>query len=82
MLTGGAGGLEEMVVADLAVRPIRRGGQRLDRQGAVVDLNVGVDAQGQADVAMAGQGLRHFGRDAGPLQIRDEQMPHAVEIGK
>ena len=36
----------------------------------------------QADVAVPGQRLRHFGRDAGTLQAGNEKMPTAMKIRK
>ncbi len=59
----------------------RRGRQGLDGRCLVGQLDVGVHAQRQPDVRMPGERLGHFGREAGPLQVRDEQVPQAVEVG-
>ena len=66
----------------LAAYAGRWGRQRGDGGGLVVEVNVGVDSQGQADVAMPGRRLGHLGRQPGPLQAGDEQVAVGVEIGK
>lgn len=55
--------------------------QRPNRRRLIMEFDVGVGAQGQPDVAVPGEGLGHAGRDAGPLEARDEEMPEAVKAG-
>ena len=51
-------------------------------RGLVVDVDMGVDAQREADVAVAGQRLGHLGTDADALQAGDKQVAVAVEVGE
>lgn len=44
--------------------------------------HVGIDTQCHSDVAVSGQRLGHLGRQARPLQIGDEQVPQAVQVGE
>jgi hypothetical protein len=46
-----------------------------------VQLNVRVRLQCEPDIRVAGQRLRHAGRDAGLFQARDERVPQRMEIG-
>ena len=66
----------------LAAYAGRWGPQRGNGGGLVVQVNVRVDFQGQADVAMPSQRLGHLGGQPGPLQTGDEPVAVAVEIGK
>lgn len=61
--------------------PDRRGRQRADRGGLIVDPDVGINPQRQSDVAMARQGLRHFRRDPGSLQAGNKQVSIGMEVG-
>jgi hypothetical protein len=58
----------------------RWGGQRLNRGRLVMDADMRVDAQRETFVAVPGEGLRHLGRQARSLQVRDEQVAIAVEV--
>ena len=40
-----------------------------------------VDAQREPDVAVPGQRLSHLGRNPGPFQAGNEEVPGAVEVG-
>ena len=39
-----------------------------------MQFDVGIHVHGQADIAMAGQGLGHFRRDSGAFEVGDEQV--------
>ena len=60
----------------------RRSRQRRDRGRLIRQIHVGVDAQRQANVRMAGQCLCHLRPDPGTLQTGDEDVPATVEVGK
>lgn len=55
--------------------------QRLNRRRLVVQLDMCVDTQRQADITMPRQGLGHLRRHAGAFQVRDEEVPEAMEVG-
>ncbi len=64
------------------ILPARRWGQRGDGRRLVVQSDMGVDAQGEPDIAVPGKGLGHLGRDARPLQAGDEQVAVGMEVGE
>src|SRR3989304_4249740 len=59
-----------------------RGRQRLDRRRLVVQTNVRVDTERQANIAVPGKGLGHFRGRVSLLQTGDEMMPATVEVRK